>query len=410
MQGHYGCYSLSRRLLLGLLGTAVSTALGCGFQGNHRNPKTLSIGLIAPMSGKSAIVGVSTQQGAQLAAQEINQAGGITIGRQQYELALIVEDNQDNVDEAVNVARKLIFQDDVLAIVGPQLSRNAIPVAKFVETYQVLMISPRSTNPATTAGNRYVFRCTFTDPFQGHIMTEFARSNLKAQQAAVLFDVASAYNRDIAQVFKQVFEQAGGRVVAFEAYTTGAQDYREQIAAIQKADPEVLFLPNYDHELPQQIQQIRAAGVDAMLLGSDSWGVKLNLDAALMEGAFYSDLYAPDSDSRKTRRFISAYKAAYGSAPNAYAAATYDTLYLLKQTLMAANRLEPEAMRSSLANLGPFEGVTGKFNFQGSGDPIRSVVILQLREGKPVFFDQISPTAPLDLTPKSLLRLTAPNV
>lgn len=377
----------ARHGLLLLLGMALALLASC--QSVETRPVVL--GLIAPLSGSSAGVGISTERGAMLAVQEINQAGGLAIANQNRPIELIIEDNQDDVDVAIDKARKLVFQDEVAAIMGPQLSRNAIPVAKFVETYQVPMISPRSTNPATTAGKRYVFRSIFIDPFQGQVMAEFARRDLQAQRAAVLFDVASAYNRDIAQVFKQVFEQTGGQVVAFESYTTGTEDYGPQISAIRAAAPDVLFLPNYNHELPQQIRQIRAAGIQVELLGADAWGGLLAEDMTLVEGAFFSDQYAPDSQSPKTRQFIAAFEAEYGISPDSTAASTYDTVYLLRAAILKAGQAEPEVIRDSLASLGAYEGVTGKFSFQGSGDPVRSVFILQFQKGRPVFYDQVDP-------------------
>ncbi|PSN17503.1 ethanolamine utilization protein EutJ [filamentous cyanobacterium CCP5] len=384
--------------LLWPLGIVLAAILGC----QPTPSETLDIGLIAPLSGDSVGVGESTEQGARLAVDEINQAGGILISGQSHPINLVIEDNQDEVDIAVEKARKLIFQDEVIAIIGPQLSRNAIPVAKFVETYKVPMISPRSTNPAPTASKRYVFRSIFIDPFQGQVMAEFARQQLQAQRAAVLFDVASAYNRDIAQVFKQVFEQSGGQVVAFESYTTGTQDYSTQISVIQQSNPDVLFLPNYDHELPQQIQQLRAAGIEAQLLGSDAWGGLVDIQPALTEGAFFSDQYAPDSQSPKVRQFIDAYEAAYGVSPDSVAASTYDTVYILQQAILKADQTEPEAIRDSLASLGNYNGVTGSFTFRGTGDPVRSVMILQFHNGRPIFYDQVDPNpSPTSPTPQS---------
>lgn len=395
MQGHFYLRILKLPSRFSLWGLLLATLSGCQLTASPVEPETITLGVIAPISGESFSLGESTQQGAELAVEEINQAGGISLGPQRYQIDLVIEDNQDDVDGSINIARKLIFQDNVLAIVGPQLSRNAIPVAKFVEAYQVPMISPRSTNPATTAGKRYVFRSIFIDPFQGQVMAQFARQELQAQRAAVLFDVASAYNRDIAQVFKQVFEAEGGQVVAFESYTTGTKNYQSQIAAIQQASPEVLFLPNYDHELPAQIEQVRAAGIEAQLLGADAWSGQQTLESRLTEGAFYSDQYAPDSESSKNREFIAAYTAKFGSAPDSVAASTYDTIYLLRQAILQAGLAETEALRDSLANLGVYEGVTGKFDYQGSGDPIRSVVILQLQNGKPVFYKQVDPVSSL---------------
>lgn len=383
---------LYRYILLSLVVVGLLSVLSCSEQFSwQRSPaEDIYIGLIASLTSEAAAIGQSTLTGAELAVQEVNQAGGLRVRDHVYRVVLRVEDDQDEVNEAVNAARKLIYHDNVVAIVGPQLSRNAIPVAKFVESAQVPMISPRSTNPETTAGKRYVFRATFIDPFQGQVMAQFAHQDLQAQTAAVLYDIASAYNRGIADVFKQVFEAEGGQVVAFESYTTGAKDFQQQLAVIRDYSPDVLFLPNYNYEIPLQVAQIRQLGITATLLGSDSWGALQRGDRSGLNGSFFSDQYAPDTSNPKAQAFIKLYRQTYNHEPDANTAATYDALHLLFQA-MQNQGVDPESIRQGLAELGQFEGVTGTIDYQGTGDPVRSVVILQIKDGKAVFYKQVDP-------------------
>ncbi len=119
---------------------------------------------------------------------------------------LVIEDNRDSPDGAVDAVRKLAFQENVVAIVGPRLSRNAIPAANVAEQARVPLISPTSTNPQTTEDKTYIFRASFIDTFQGRVMAQFAAEDLGVQRAAVLYDVASEYNRGLAETFKQAFE------------------------------------------------------------------------------------------------------------------------------------------------------------------------------------------------------------
>lgn len=367
---------------------------GCSYpliRPNAAEPEQIFLGVIASLSGDAASIGRSTIEGAKLAANEVNQAGGLQVGQRSYTIVLIVEDDHDEVDTAVNAARKLIYQDNVVAIVGPALSRNAIPVAKFVENAEIPMISPRSTNPETTAGKRYVFRATFTDPFQGQVMATFAYQDLQATTAAVLYDVASPYNRGIADVFKQVFEAEGGRIVAFETYTTGEKTFSTQLATIQDQHPDVLFLPNYNYEVLLQAEQAHQAGIEAVFLGADAWGSLSANARQFVEGAFFSDQYFPNTNNPKTQAFIQRYRQAYHHEPDASAAASYDTLYLLFQAMQNQKQFDAESIRQGLAKLGRYDGVTGTIEYQGSGDPLRSVVILHIKNGQPVFYKQVDP-------------------
>lgn len=380
--------------LLGLLTICLTVILGCSQiirPSNPPEPHEIRIGVIASLTGEAASIGESTVRGATLAVQEINRGDGLKLGRHTYRIQLLVEDDQDEVDAALDAARQLIFQDEVAVIVGPQYSRNAIPVAQFVETNQVPLITPRATNPDITAGKRYVFRTIFTDPFQGKVMADFARIDLGAKTAAVLYDVASAYNRGIAEVFKQVFEENGGEVAAFLDYTTGTMDFSSQLATIQATDPDVLFLPNYNVEVSLQAQQSRAVGIESILLGADAWGSIPPEKLPSLEGAFFSDQYAPDSTRPITRTFIQHYQQAYGEKPQASAAATYDALKLIFQAIQQQGQGSTSAIRQGLATMGRYEGVTGVIEYQGTGDPDCSVVILKIQEGTSVFYKQVDP-------------------
>jgi len=371
-----------------LLALALLVLVSCG---KPPVEQTIKIGVIAPLTGSIPAVGQSTVNAAQLAVREVNDAGGLEVGGQKLKIELFIEDNQDKKETAVGVAQKLINQTGVVALIGPQASRNAIPVAAVAEEAHVPMISPWSTNPQTTAGKRYVFRAAFIDPFQGRVMARFAVEELKAEKAAVLYDVASEYNKGIAEIFKQVFEEAGGRVVAFESYTTGETDFRPQLTAIRDAGAQVLFLPNYYNEVPSQVRQARELGVQAAIIGSDSWGQIEAADLAEMEGMYFSTHYAPDIASPAAQKFISAYQAAYGQLPDDVAALTYDSFGLLFQAIRSQGKADSESIRNGLASISHYEGVTGVMEYKGSGDPVKSAVILQIKGGRFRFYRLAEP-------------------
>ncbi len=221
----------------------------------------IRIGVNAELTGSKPTVGDSCKKAMELLAQQVNQAGGLKVGDKKYPIKLYIEDNEDKAESAAAVAQKLISQNNVLAIIGPNASGNAIPAARITEDAGVIMISPWSTNPKTTEGKKFVFRACFLDDFQGQVMAKFARENLKAKTAAVLYDVASEYNKGIAEFFKKFFEADGGQVVAFESYTKDDKDFSSQLTIIKAANPEVLFLPNYYNEVPLQAQQARRLGL-----------------------------------------------------------------------------------------------------------------------------------------------------
>ena len=375
-------------MLLGMILTACQPAA----------PTTIKVGLNVELTGSIPVVGESSKNAAELAVKEINDGGGLDVGGTKYTIELLVEDNEDKAESAAAVAQKLATSG-VLAMIGPNASRNAIPASVVAESSQMPMISPWSTNPKTTKvgdtnePKKYVFRAAFIDDFQGVVAARFAKDELKTAAPAVLYDVASEYNKGIAEVYKKAMEESGIQVVAFETYTTGDKDFSAQLTKIKDAGADSLFLPNYYSEVPLQVQQAHKVGFNGAILGSDSWGniELMTLCGAECDGYYFTTHYAPDIATPKAQAFIKAYEAAYSKTPDDVAALTYDSFGLLFQAIQTAGKLDRQAVRDALASITAFEGVTGNMQFAGTGDPVKSAVILQIKEGKFVYFTNAAP-------------------
>jgi len=368
---------------------------GCGDDSSK-----IKIGVIAELTGDVPAVGASCKNAAEMAVEEINAAGGFPLGEKKYQVKLIIEDNAGKGDQSAAAAQKLITQQKVVAIVGPNASRYALPAAEIAESSKTVLITPWSTAPKATldsktnAPKKYVFRACFIDPFQGRVVAKFAMENLGAKKAAVLYDVASEYNKGIADIFKATFEEIGGTVVAFETYTTNDKDFSAQLTKIKDTGPDVIFLPNYYSEVPLQVQQAHRLGITVPFLGSDSWGSAelITLCGADCEGYYFSTHYAADAATPVAIKFIDAYKTTYGVTPDDVAALTYDSFGLLFQALQTAGKVDRQAVRDAMAKIPKYDGVTGSMTFEeGSGDPIKSAVILQVKEGKFVWFANANP-------------------
>jgi branched-chain amino acid transport system substrate-binding protein len=388
-----------RILLLNLIVALALLFSACAPAGTGAGD-VIKVGGIGELTGDIPAVGASFKNAAEMAVADINDAGGLDVGGKKYKIELVIEDNAGKADQSASAAQKLITQDNVVAIIGPNASRYAIPASEIAESSSVVLITPWSTNPKTTMNEKtnspkkYVFRACFIDPFQGRVVAKFALDNLKTKKAAVLYDVASDYNKGIAEFFKQTYEENGGQVVAFETYTTGDKDFTAQLTKIKDTGPEVIFLPNYYSEVPLQIQQAHRLGIDVPFLGSDSWGSSelVKLCGNECEGYYFSTHYAADNAAPAAKKFIDAYKAKHGNAPDDVAALTYDAFGLLWQALQSAGKVDRQAVRDALAKIPNYEGVTGSMQFQeGSGDPIKSAVVLQVKNGQFVFFANAAP-------------------
>lgn len=372
------------QLIVGSL--ALIALTGCGDGGGP----SVKVGLNTELTGEMPAVGASSKNAAELFTEQINSAGGVTVGDQTLPLKLIIGDNGAKADQARTVAQRLISQDQVLAMIGPDASSCAIPASIVAETSGCPMISPWSTNPKTTLDDEgkqkpFVFRACFIDTFQAQVLAKFVLNNLNAKTAAVLYDVASEAPNGQATLFRDTFEKNGGKIVAFETYTTGDRDFSAQLTKIKAENPEVIFLPAYYNDAAGIARQARQQGITAQFVGSDAWSSPeiIKLGGADLEGAYFCNHYSTQIATPEAQKFMADYKAKYGQEPDDVAALTYDAFGLLVDAVKSAGQLDRKAVRDALGKIPKFDGVTGTMQFEpGSGDPIKSAVILQIKDGK----------------------------
>ncbi len=363
---------------------------------------TIKVGINAPITGDIPKVGEGTKYAAELWLEDINKAGGIEVGGTKYPVELVIEDSESKAESAVKANTKLISQDDVLIIIGPQSSKEAIPAGDVANNYQTPMISPWSTNPDTTAGRPYVFRACFLDPFQGPMLANFISDEFKFTKAAVLYDVASDYPKGLAEFFKKAWEEKHGlgSVVAYESFTTKDTDFSSQLTKIVHSGAEVLFTPQYYNEVALIVQQAKSLGWKGPIVGSDSWGSAetVQLCGPACYGQFFSTHYAAAGAQGATKAFIDRYKAKYGYVPDDVAALTWDALGLAKKAIESSGGLsgrikdDRKAVRDALAQIKDFDGITGKMTFSGTGDPQKCAVIVKISDkGEYEFYKSICP-------------------
>jgi branched-chain amino acid transport system substrate-binding protein len=362
----------------------------------------IKIGINAPLTGDIPKVGEGTKYAAQMWLEDIEKAGGLEVGGKKYDVELVIEDNESKAESAVKANTKMISQDDVLAIIGPQSSKQAVPAGEVANKYKTVMISPWSTNPDTTLDRPYVFRGCFLDPFQGPVVANFITDEFGFTKAAVLYDVASDYPKGLAEVFKQAWEEkhGAGSVVAYESFTTKDTDFSSQLTKIVKSGAQVLFTPQYYNEVPLIVSQAKDLGWEGPIVGSDSWGSAelVELCGEACYGLFFSSHYAAAGAKGATKAFIDRYEKTYGYTPDDVAALTWDSLQLAQQAIQNTGELtgriekDREAVRDALTRIEDFDGITGKMTFTEEGDPIKCAVIVKINnQGEFEFYGSSCP-------------------
>lgn len=363
---------------------------------------TIKVGFNIPLTGDIPKVGECSKYAAEIRIAEINGAGGLKVGDKTYKLQFIYEDNESKAESATATALKLITQDQVLAIIGPQSSKQAIPAGEVCNTFKTPMISPWSTNPKTTENRPYVFRACFLDPFQGPVVAKFAGEEFKAKKAAVLYDIASDYPKGLAEFFKEAFEKINGpgSVVAFETFTTKDKDFSAQLTKIVKSGADVLFTPQYYDEVPLIVKQARELGWNKPILGSDSWGSAelMNLCGDGCKGYYFSTHYAAAGAKGATKEFIDKYTKKYNYVPDDVAALTWDAINLLCEAIKNTGGLsgnldkDRDAIKDKLTQIKDFDGITGKMTFSPGGNPTKCAVIVKISDkGEFEFFKSVCP-------------------
>jgi branched-chain amino acid transport system substrate-binding protein len=334
--------------------------------------------------------------------EDINAAGGLEVGGQKYPVELAIEDNEAKAESAAAVNTKLITQDEVLVIVGPQASKQAVPAGEVADNLKTPMISPWSTNPNTTLNRPWVFRAPFLDPFQGPVVANFVTEEFGFTKAGVLYDVASDYPKGLAEFFQKGWEEIHGpdSVVAFESFTTKDTDFSAQLTKIRDSGAEFIFTPQYYNEVALIAQQAHELGWDKPIVGSDSWGSAelMNLCGDDCRGLFFSTHYAAAGATGKTKEFIDRYNAKHGYVPDDVGALTWDSMLIVQKAIQDCGTLtgnieqDRQCVRDAMAQIKDFEGITGKMTFNEEGDPIKCAVIVRISDaGQFEFYKQVCP-------------------
>ena len=365
-------------------------------------PGTIKIGINAPLTGDAPKMGEGTKFAAEMWLEDIKAAGGLEVGGEMYNVELVIEDNEFIGSSAAAVNNKLITQDEVLVIVGPQFYRQAVPAGGVANDLETPMVSPWSTNPNTTLDRPWVFRATFLDTSQGPVVANFVSDEFGFTKAAVLYDVAIDYPKGLADNFKEGWEaiHGAGSVVAFESFTTGDTDFSAQITNIMDSGAEFFFAPQYDDAVPMIVQQAHELGFMAPIVGSDSWGspYMVELCGADCYGLFFSTHYAAEDAVGATKEFIDRYNQKYGYVPDDVGALTWDTMLIVQRAIEDCGAITGDlgvdraCVRDALAGIKEFPGITGNITFTEEGDPIKCAVIAKISDdGLFSFYKQVCP-------------------
>ena len=362
-----------------------STAAGSAASGD-----TIKVGVLGPMTGDVSVYGLAVINGATLYLDQVNANGGVN-GKQ---LEIITMDEQGDATQAVTCFTKMCDQG-ITALVGDVTTTPTLAVAAESADYNMPMVTASATAEAVTYDaetdtvNANVFRATFTDPFQGIKMADYAYQKLGYTQAAVIYLKGADYNEGLAENFVKEFESLGGTIVDQETYADGDVDFKTQLTTILGKNPQVVFCPNYYQDVGQILAQAESIGLTVPFLGGDGWdGLEGYATADQLKDAYFCANYAKGSNTE----FESAYKEKYGEDyPNGFAPLGYDAAMTVVYGLQAAEDAGLEAgtdeykqaVIDAIAS-GTIDGITGTFTFDEHHNPVKQTAILCFDGATPV--------------------------
>ena len=378
--------SLVLVLLLGLITSGCNNLI--------KNDKEIILGANYEMTGALAAVAKQTVNGINLAIKQTNEQGGV-LGKQ---IKLIIADNKSEPSESANAITKLIKNDNVKLVFGSVASSNVLATVQIAHDSKIPLITATATNPSVTMEQDqvrpYVFRTCFIDPFQGEVMANFAAKSLQAKTAVMYIDSSSDYSKGLAKIFAEKFIANGGIIIGEESFLQKDQDFKSTLTKIKAINPDVVFIPAYYEEVGKIIRQAREIGIKSQLIGTDGWDDPKLIEIAglsAVEGTFFSNHYSPQDQDPKVVGFVKAYKAEYNQEPSALAVLGYDCALVVIDAIKRAGSDDPEKIRQALEETKKLQITTGLLSIDNNHNPIKSAVVVEIKNGQQIFKEKINP-------------------
>jgi len=380
--------------------TAVNAAwvliLSFGFSGCSKEKAfkdVYRIGALMVLSGNDANYGRDSQRGIDLAAEEINNQGGI----HGHPVEVLYEDSKGIPREGATAMQKLVSRDRVPVVIGGIFSSETLAAAPIAERNRVVLFSPGSSSPNITYAGDCIFRNWISDAFEGSIMADFARWGKGYTKVAIVY-IKNDYGEGLKNEFTVRFESEGGQVSTMESYEQGNTDFRTQLLKAVRSGPDAIYLPGYYNELAQLLKQARELRINTQFLSVVSFEdpKMLELAGSAAEGVIYSTPAVSMQDtSSGVRTFVDRFSKKYGREPGLFAAHGYDAMHILALAIEKGG-FTADGIRNSLYRIQNYPGVSGLTSFDSNGDVIKPVKLKTVRNGKFMDYDEpsVSPFAP----------------
>ena len=382
---------MKKVLALVLAVLMIVSMCACSSVKKEATVEIIKIGLAFPMSGTAAMAGKYSTHGADVLKEELG--GKITVGDKEYPVEFVTMDTEGSEEKTTNVYQKLIEEEKVIAIVGPDSSKCMLAAAPIAQNAKCPAITTFGTNTAVTEVGNYIFRACFIDPFQGSVAAAYCDQQ-GYKTACIMFNNADVYAVGLKDAFVENFK---GEVLAIEEYSgSDVKDYNVQLTKLAAQNPDVLLLPNLNVELGLQIQQARTAGLNCPIICGDSADTPdvANVAGPAIEGVAYVSAFSAESTDEAAKNFVDAYVKLYpDELPNSNAELTYETAKMVVWAIQNAKTLDRDGVRDALDTIDGLDLPSGKMTMDPTTrNPIKGGIIMQYdAEGVTHYVSSVNP-------------------
>lgn len=364
-----------------------------------RAEKVVKIGGLLTTSGPAAHLGKTCLTGAQMAVDEINSRGGLTVGGEKYKVELINYDDKCVAKDAVSATERLLKQDKVPVILGAICSHCMLAAMEITEKDKIPIVTPiASSVKITSMGYKYVFRTWSNAAIQAETITRFASEDLKLKTAAYI-GRNDAWSRSTADEFKKRWEKRGGKLLVTEFYELGATDYYSQLTKAKNANPDLIYFCSLSEDGALAVKQAKELGIKAQIMGTDEMGNDqfYKVSGGAIEGAYIYWTEGPKKP--KSLEFEQRYKKKYGIESIAIDKGGYDSLNIIANAMEKAGTVtDTSKIRDALAKT-DYEGIRQRYSFADNGQAKVEMWIVKIEQKKPKFIKPIpvykNPAEPL---------------
>ena len=380
---------MRKLFLLGLI--VLLFIIGC-----EKKTETIKIGAIYNLQGSQMFLDFPSSEGAKLAINELNKAGGI-LGRK---LELVLLDGKTDIPTIKAAAKQLVEKDKVSAIIGFSDTDMVLAAAPIAAEAKVVFITSGATSPRLPQQVKdYLFLACFGDNVQAAAGADYAFNTLNLKSSYLLIDTEMEFTLILAEYFKECYLNMGGEIILEDTYQGGSRDFSEQIIKLKSLDamPEMLYISSGPDDIGLIIKQFREAGIETPIIGADGFDTPLLTATAgnLADNVFFATHYfaaEETAESELIKDFITGYKTEYENTPGGFAALGYDAIMLLANAIKNAGSIDSEKIRIALLSTIDFQGVTGEISYEnGSRIPNIGVTIVEVKDSKFHFITSIVP-------------------